>query len=273
MKFRVLREETGEKLCTVLKGRLGEKVSSRQIRRMIDAHLCRINGQVERYGTVKLKSGDWIEVGQIAEGKCNVIFEDDAIIAYNKQAGLTSEELGRRVGKELVHRLDRDTTGVILFPKTAEVKEKLEFLFRQRKISKEYLAVVEGSPKDVSGEIKNKLAVVSRRGGQVTMGKARDGKEAITRWEMVAMGMGLALLRCRPETGRTHQVRVHLKEMGCPILGDVQYCRSFSSNFDASRHLLHAASLRFEHPLTGALLVIEASFPKDFQQAVNHLRQ
>lgn len=213
-----------------------------------------------------------------------VIFEDAAILALNKPAGLSSQG-GRgqantldellwafaKPGKarpRLIHRLDRDTSGVILTAKTQPAAAFLSRELAARRFEKTYLAIVGGgAPEPAEGVIDRAL----RRDEQGREAFTRvaepnhpDAQAAVTRYRTLAVGGGAALVEARPETGRMHQIRVHLASLGRPIAGDVRYGGALALGGRAvPRLMLHAVALEFPHP-DGGRRRIEAPPPEDF---------
>ena len=221
----------------------------------------------------------------------SVIYEDDDIIAVDKPAGLVVHPapghftgtlvnallhhcpslagIGGVARPGIVHRLDQDTSGVMVAAKTQRAMDVLAKEFASHaNMEKTYLAVVHGTPIPNEGRIENligrspydrkKMAIVER-----------NGKKAITRWKMLAHDpdTGLSLVRCDIETGRTHQIRVHLASIGTPVAGDAVYGRTRLDKRLANppaRQLLHAWRLSLKHPVTRAPLVFEAPIPQDF---------
>lgn len=256
---------------------------AKQIKRAVDSGACRINSRVERFGSKLVGYGDRIEfdfaeqtVPPILEDR--FLYVDEEIIAYNKPAGQASDDkkLLNEVHKSypdaiLLHRLDRDTTGVLLFAKNAIIAEQMENLFKQRKIDKTYLAIVDGAPAHASGTIENCLGKLHTYQGQSLWGEVPKGLWAKTKWATTKKQKEAALLTCYPETGRTHQIRVHLSGIGHPILGDHQYGRNYRCAYRPPRLLLHAAEIAFLHPKTNQRLVIKAPLPADFKQALQDL--
>jgi 23S rRNA-/tRNA-specific pseudouridylate synthase len=144
-------------------------------------------------------------------------------------------------------------------------------LFRKKQVRKEYLALVDGLVRDKKKTITSKLAAKHHFQGQTLYGSSPTGQEAITEWELIGVGTKSSLLLCKPITGRTHQLRVHLKEAGHPIVGDYQYTKIFQCPFQAKRHLLHAYKIRFPHPVTNEEIEIIAQLPTDFVEALESL--
>jgi 23S rRNA pseudouridine1911/1915/1917 synthase len=174
---------------------------------------------------------------------------------------------------ERVHRLDRDTSGVLAFALSREARAGLIDTFRHHRIERAYLAIVEGEPPGEGGTIDAPLreAWVSGR-----RGVARPGEEqraARTHWRVRERLPGGALVEVRLETGRQHQVRVHLAHVGLPVLGDPVYGRPARGRPLARRPMLHAFRLAFAHPVTGERLSAESPPPPDFQRALEALRR
>lgn len=281
---------SGTSLQVFLKEMLGEGVSGKQIKRLIDAGKCLLNKKAERFASRLVGTGDKVELDvskppeKVLQSNLGdssrILYSDDDIIAYNKPAGVSSDSpdvmdaLQKRFGAcILLHRLDKDTTGILLFARNKSAAAAIEKLFKLRLVKKTYLAFVKGIPSKSSGMIENYLGKLHVFHGQTVWGVVpRDkGLPAKTGWEIKERGKGASLLICRPETGRTHQIRVHLSSFGFPILGDHQYGSSFAGDYRPQRTLLHAAEISFVHPKTGQELTVKAPLPADFKEAGKHL--
>jgi len=206
-----------------------------------------------------------------------IIHEDEAVLAFNKPSGLPSQVRGNKArnldhllwafaksnGKRprLVHRLDTGTSGVIIAGKTKPAATALATAFEKRNVKKTYLAVVSGAlPASERGIIDAPIArVETDRGANMVAGHP-DGKPSITRWNVLWRAGNFALLELLPETGRTHQIRVHLAHIGCPILGDHIY----GDKASAPRLMLHALRLQMPHP-NSDVLSIETPAPESFK--------
>ena len=264
MDWVVHKKFEGLTLQAFIKQKLGELYSGRVIKRAIDRQMCFVNGSVERFSNTVLKAGDKIlfHIDFILKKSfefelCRVLYEDTDLLVYDKPAGVTSEEIEKLSSSlSLVHRLDRDTSGVLVFAKHEKSKKMMEENFRRREVEKEYLAIVDGIPKKDKGEICNFLGAVSSYDGATIYGKVprNKGKEAITSWELISKDKNISLLRCVPKTGRTHQIRVHLSSIGHPILGDYRYGKKFRYSKFVPRHLLHAYSIIFNGKKVKSLL-------------------
>jgi RluA family pseudouridine synthase len=173
----------------------------------------------------------------------------------------------------MVHRLDKETSGVILFAKTSEAQSKIEDLFRNRKVKKTYLAICDGAITAPFWTVDNYLEPKFRYQGGVLMGRAcrSKGKRAITHFQKIRESEHATLLLVKPITGRTHQIRVHIKDLGHPILGDWQYGKRCFCPLQPKRHMLHAQQLEFSHPATGQNLKLEAPLLEDFLEVQKSL--
>lgn len=265
------------KLLAFLRDELQESYSVKALKRAIDNKCCKVNGRVERISTRMLQPGDTVEIdlAPSAEMKLQLLYEDEWLVAVDKPAGLISEnDSFRKLGKlELIHRLDKETSGVILLAKTAETKAKMVELFREKSFLKNYYALVDGYVEAKEGKIESFLVKKASRHGQVFWGSVESGRlPAITYWKCEKRTAQASLLICQPVTGRTHQLRVHFSEMGHPILGDLQYGKSFTCKLALRRHMLHAYLVRFPHPMTEKVVEIKAPLPQDFLEAKKQLK-
>lgn len=230
-----------------------------------------------------------------------IIYDDDHIVVLDKPANLLvlpdrfrhnlpnlqsilAEELGKIF---VVHRIDKETSGVVMFAKSAAAHAALNEQFEKRVVEKIYLGIVVGGPEKNEGRIDAPLSESDRIAGMMRFDE-KSGKEAITEYRMVERFNGYALLELRPRTGRTHQIRVHLKEIGCPLLADRIYGdgrpfylsavkASYRSTGEEKplldRTALHAFALSFDHPYTGARSNHSADLPKDMNSVLRYLRR
>ncbi len=209
-----------------------------------------------------------------------VLFEDRDVIALDKPAGMVAQptpggserslldRVGERLGTDagLVHRLDRQTSGVTIFGKHREATSGLARAFREGTAKKRYLAVIPGGVLEGKGVVERPLARDPTRVGRWRALAGGTGLSAVTRWEVLHDGGpgGFALVALHPQTGRTHQLRAHLRALGAPIAGDALYegARDLGG-LPAPRCLLHAQALALPHPRTGRVLRIESPVPED----------
>lgn len=268
--FKVSSREKGQRLLAFLREKCPDAPSVKALKRSIEGKSCRINGKVETFSTHILKEGDSVEIEIDREAPAHfkplLLWEDDVLAAYDKPAGVVCEP--KAFPGKLIHRLDKETSGVVLVAKNEKTLEQMIELFRKKKVQKEYLALVDGLVRDKKKTITSKLAARHHFQGQTLYGSSPTGQEAITEWELLGVGTKSSLLLCKPITGRTHQLRVHLKESGHPIVGDYQYTKIFQCPCQAKRHLLHAYKIRFPHPVTQKEIVITAQLPADFIEAL-----
>jgi len=284
----VTAEESGWKLLSFLAHRFEEKYSARHLKKLIERNACEINGRTERFASAVLGKGDRIRLHLVdsvvssPQGveSSRILFEDDALLIYNKPSGVNCDEKGilqfwrsTLPSLQLVHRLDRDTTGVLLLTKQSVLFNRLVEQFKLLQVEKSYLTIVDGLMNQSEGRIENYLGKKRLFAGQTIWGEVAktEGLYACTEWKRLKKGDGATLVACYPRTGRTHQIRVHMAEMGHPILGDFQYGKSFQCVYRPSRTLLHAEKIRFNHPVTGVELTISAPIPDDFKTAQRKL--
>jgi len=265
-KLSVPAEKAGETLLSFLRDHLDRFPSVKAIKRAIDNKQCTVNGKVEWFSTYRVKGGDVVEIKLAPPKKLlapKTLYEDEHLLLINKPPGRVSESFSSYL---LVHRLDKETSGVFLLAKTESMQEKLIALFRGRKLKKNYLAICEGVIEKQTWKVDNFLGKVGGYQGGVLFGETgrEKGKRAVTFFKVLKKGKGASLVRAEPITGRTHQIRVHLKMIGHPVLGDFQYAKKFSCSYQPPRLMLHARSLAFRHPETGEELKIEAPLLSDF---------
>ena len=228
----------------------------------------------------------------------NIVYEDKSLLVISKEAGMLThpapgndrhtlvnalmyhcKNLSKLSGDEragIVHRLDRDTSGLLVVAKDENVHHRLSAMFADRKIKKTYIALAEGRFEEDRGEIK--LPIGRSRIDRKKMSVAIDnGRDAITAFEVEEEFRQAALLSVYPQTGRTHQIRVHLAYIGHPIIADQVYGSRFSSKIakkiGLERQFLHAAKLVFTHPVTEKVMEFEDPLPPDLAKSLENLRR
>jgi 23S rRNA pseudouridine1911/1915/1917 synthase len=286
-------------------------LSRSRIKTLIEEGRVALRGAPLRDPSKKLAAGDEIVVEvpppapaepQAEDIALDIVFEDAHLIVIDKPAGLvvhpaSGHETGTLVNAliahcgdtlsgvggvkkpGIVHRIDKDTTGLLVVAKTDAAHHRLSALFadhgRTLSLTREYLAFVWGVPDRAHGTIETYLGRHSIQRERMAVVSEARGREAITHWEKVADYGVASLIRCQLETGRTHQIRVHLAHIGHPLIGDATYGAGFKTKVaklpeaarDAveklGRQALHAATLGFEHPITREEMMFESELPED----------
>jgi 23S rRNA pseudouridine1911/1915/1917 synthase len=289
--FTVSSTAAGARLDRCLVGFL-PAISRSRIQAVIRSGAVSLNGAPARASQI-VRVGDEIvwreplpargESARAQEMPLEVLYEDDLLAVLNKPAGtVVHPGAGHKEGTlvsgllhhfgslsivggverpGIVHRLDKETSGCLVVAKTDAAHRSLAAQFSGREVSKVYLALVAGKPARRSGIIDAPIARHPVNRKKMAVCPAGSGREAITQYRMLDSARGVSLIECRPRTGRTHQIRVHLKHLGCPVLGDPLYGRRGRY----SRHMLHAWKLEFRHPYDGRILAFEAAPPEEFR--------
>jgi len=287
-KWQVPKRDDGIRLLTYLKQKLPGRFSTRMVKRAIDNKACTVNGKVEFFSTYRVKAYDRIEFRllhvmsedytQSVPAMGPPIYEDDDILIINKPWGLISESpaIASNLKEsypylELTHRLDKDTSGALVLAKNKTIKREIEELFKKREVAKRYLAIVDGVPHQAEGSLENHLGKKKSFEGQATMAPMPppEGKFALTHWRLISDNGRIALLEVTPKTGRTHQIRVHMKLLQTPIIGDHHYGRHFKARPEIRRHMLHSYRIAFD--LTDRSIDVTAPVPFDMHLVINNL--
>ena len=284
--------------------------SRSRVRRLIDDGHVLLNGEPGKPAT-QVAAGDRIEVDEPAPQKLDlvaediplvILHEDEELLVLDKPPGLVIHPAaGNRSGTlvnallrhcgelsviggverpGIVHRLDKDTSGLMVVAKTERAHLALSIAFRRREVEKRYLAVCFGLPAAESGVIEG--AVGRHPTERKQMAVVASGRQARTLYRVVERFVGTCLVECRPVTGRTHQIRVHMAHLGHAVVGDPIYSgrqwrgledpRHRAACRDFPRQALHAWRLAFNHPLSGERIEFEAAPPTDFQELLAVLR-
>jgi len=290
-------------LAEWLPAALGRPVSKAKVRKLIMAGAVLVNERRTRLASMALKAGVTVEAHvdpvKLFEDLTSrdktfeltpdrILFEDDDLIVVDKPPGLPSQPtldetrdhllaavtrfVEKRGGHKpyigVHHRLDRDTSGVVLFTKSRRVNEAVADAFSQRKVVKIYQALtVEGSSKR-EWSVRNYIGKVSSKAKRAKYGAVQsDGELAETSFRLIEKHPHGNWIEAVPKTGRTHQIRVHLAECGLPILGDDLY-----GTEETGRLMLHAGELRFPHPVSGLEISVKSPLPGDFKQRLHRIR-
>jgi RluA family pseudouridine synthase len=279
-----VKEFEGRRLDDVV-AQLFEAVSKSEARRIIDRGGCAVNSSMVRVASRQIKSGDIIEIGLMEQGRFSelvlppeaLLFEDDQLIAVNKPAGINTQrtpyqlkgtlefwvsEYFRKKGisepARVVHRLDRGTSGVMLFPKHKKAAAWLSTRFHDGQMDKTYLALVSGRPDQDFWSVDGAIGKV----GTARYGIMAEGRSALTDFRLMVSSGDYSLVEALPQTGRTHQIRVHLESCGLPIVGDATY-----GGESAARMMLHCFGLSFKNQ-TGQLLEVKAALDEQYNNCM-----
>lgn len=285
--WRVAKKEAGARLLQFLREKYPEAPSVKTLKRAIDGKFCTVNGRIEIFSSYVLEENDIVALSPAGlekkvetVRKIIVLYEDNELLVINKPSGVVSDIQSIRKyfpkikNLSLAHRLDKETSGVLVLTKAAPAKEKMLVLFKERGIRKLYLAIVDGELEKKEGKIDNFLGKKYSYQGQAVYGSIdeKHGERAITYWKCLASSKTASVVSCEPYTGRTHQLRAHLSGIHHPILGDVQYGKKFICPYKPQRNLLHAYRIVFKHPSTGKEVNVVAPIPVDFKNALKFLK-
>jgi 23S rRNA pseudouridine1911/1915/1917 synthase len=304
--FEVMPTEEGVRIDKILSDKLPD-FSRTQIQKLVKEGQVRVNDRVVK-PSLQVERGDILtialpepEVELEADPlppsskkapSVEIIYEDEHLVAVNKPSGIVVHPATGHKGGTLinllmphypqlaafedqerpgvVHRLDKLTSGVMIVTLTAEAQEKMIGLFRERLVEKIYWGLVDGHPPTDKGRIDAPIGTDTRRAWQ-RRSVRHDGKLALSEFYTLERFAGHSLLRLHPITGRTHQLRLHLALIGCPIVGDQIYGRPHPS-LPLDRFFLHAKSIRFPHPISGQELFLEAELPDELREVLEELR-
>ncbi len=272
--------------------------SRAMIQKMIDAGLVSVNDELEKASYI-VQPGDLIEFEELPKVPTSIapvsmdlqiVYQDDAIAVVNKPSGLVVHPgpghyeatlvhgllhamdglsgIGGVMRPGIVHRIDKDTSGLLVVAKHDAAHEVLSEALKQHEIEREYIAIVHGVLDHDQGKID---APVGRsEHNRLLMDVVKDGKRAVTHFQVVERFAKHTLVRCRLETGRTHQIRVHFKYIGFPIAGDPQYGPKKESSITGQ--YLHAVALSFLHPVSKEPLRFETAMPESFLEYIKTIQ-
>jgi 23S rRNA pseudouridine1911/1915/1917 synthase len=300
--FLVEADESGQTLSAVLRRHLGELPWSRA-RQLCERGKVRVDGEVTTDPTRRMRAGTEVSVDEAAPRPAppvavagRIAWEDAHVVVLDKPSGVSSvpyekresgtamdlvRALWRAEGRRatvtplhVVHRIDKETSGLLAFAKTKLAERGLEALFRAHDVERTYLCVAHGRVSD--RRIESRLVTDRGDGLRGSTRVPNQGKRAVTHVRAVEHLRDATLCEVRLETGKTHQIRIHLAEDGHPLVGEKVYIRDWLKHerepLLASRLLLHAATLGFVHPVTRKQVRLESPLPPEFVAALEKLR-
>lgn len=267
--------------------------SVREAKRLIESGVVRVDGLVETFASHELGRGQVVEVfADLAPTEHHfdpkrVLLDEGGVFAYDKPAWLPVTPTDATKSWSLldilkqqfeliipVHRIDADTSGIVLFAREEKLARRLEEAFRDHHVHKTYMAIVRGQPRE-KGEHRSYLVQKDKGQGfeRWESGHGQDARAAITTWEVVEqLGQFGALVKVEPKTGRHHQIRIHFAEMGNPLYGDRRH-GDRRDPVQAPRHMLHAWRLVCPHPSGTGELRLTAPVPKEFNELCERIRK
>ena len=278
------------------------ELSWRQVREAIEKGQVNVDGRVQRDPGLDVFSTATISLDRnrpaqlTVRASFDILHEDEHVIVLNKPAGLLSIPSGPGLGSSedtvlrrvreymafkrghktyvgMLHRLDRDTSGALAVALSKDAHAAGRELFKHHKFERHYLALVQGIPDPPSGTIEARISTGYRSGRRKLVDDEDEGLEAATDYLVRERLKGAALLELRLHTGRQHQIRLHLEKLGHPLIGERVYVRGEGGSPGAKRNMLHAWTLAFPHPLTGASISVQAPLPQDFEKVLKGLRR
>ncbi|KYH35669.1 ribosomal large subunit pseudouridine synthase D [Clostridium tepidiprofundi DSM 19306] len=296
--FIVDNEFVGTRLDVFLKSKYEDKSRS-YFQNLLEQENIKVNGQIKK-GKYKLKQGDKVsvEIPEPVELKINpenihidIVYEDKDIIVVNKLQGMVVHPapgnysgtlvnallyhcddlsgINGIIRPGIVHRIDKDTSGLLVIAKNDIAHVKLAEQFKEHSITRTYYALVEGRIKNDSGVINKPLGRDAKE--RIKMAVVSNGKRAVTHYKVIEIFKKNTLVQCNLETGRTHQIRVHMAYIGHPLVGDPVYGYK-KQRFKLNGQALHAKTIGFIHPTTGKYVEFDSELPMYFKKIINVLR-
>ena len=299
-KIIVQNNEKGVRLDSYITKKLND-LSRANIQRLIEDGNILVNSAKQKI-SYKVNSGDKIEITipepkkidlKPQDIKVEIVYEDNDIIVVNKPKGLVVHPavgnldgtlvnaimnickdslsgIGGEVRPGIVHRLDKDTTGLLIVAKNDKAHINLSEQIKNREVKKIYIALVRGNIPENEATINMPIGRSTK--DRKKMAVVKNGKEAVTHFKVIDRFKNYTLLEIKIDTGRTHQIRVHMAEIGYPVVGDMVYSNG-KNEFGVEGQMLHAKSLDFKHPITGKNMHLEAELPKYFKDIIDKLKQ
>ena len=294
--FVVEEEDKGTRLDQYLVKQLD--LTRTRVQNLIKENNIKVNNEktkvaykIEPNDSVRVYIPEVVEKDIEAEDiKLDIVYQDGDIAIINKYSGMVVHPahghysgtlvnailfqikdlsgINGEMRPGIVHRLDKDTSGLIIVAKNDKAHTKLTEMFKNKEIKKTYLAIVKGKVSKETGRIETNIGRDEKDRKKMSVSRdEKKGKLAITTYKVIDSNERYSLLDVNIETGRTHQIRVHMKHIGYPILGDIVYGRPDNKIMS---QMLHAYKLEFKHPITSEEMVLEAQLPKDFVEALGY---
>lgn len=296
--FIVKDDEVGKRIDSYLSNKDNE-ISRVAVQRLIKNDKILVNGKSTK-ASYKVQENDSIKVEEEKPKEISlkpqdipveIIYEDKDIIVVNKPKGMVVHPangnpdgtlvnslmsickdslsgIGGEIRPGIVHRLDKDTSGVIVVAKNDKAHINLSEQIKNHEVEKTYIALVKGVVK--ANEATIDMPIGRSTKDRKKMAVTKTGKNAITHFKVIKRFHNYTLLEVKIETGRTHQIRVHLSQIGYPIVGDTTYSNG-KNEWKIKGQCLHAKSLKFKHPITGKEMFLEAKMPEYFEEVINEL--
>lgn len=296
--FIVKDDEAGKRIDSYLSNK-DDEISRVAVQRLIKNDKILVNGKSTK-ASYKVQKNDSIKVEEEKPKEISlkpqdipveIIYEDKDIIVVNKPKGMVVHPangnpdgtlvnslmsickdslsgIGGEIRPGIVHRLDKDTSGVIVVAKNDKAHINLSEQIKNHKVEKTYIALVKGVVK--ANEATIDMPIGRSTKDRKKMAVTKTGKNAITHFKVIKRFHNYTLIEVKIETGRTHQIRVHLSQIGYPIVGDTTYSNG-KNEWGIKGQCLHAKSLKFKHPITGKEMFLEAKMPEYFEEVINEL--
>lgn len=299
-KIIVQANEKGARLDSYIASKEKE-ISRTNVQRLIESGNILVNNNIQKI-SYKVQAGDEISI-VIPEAKeielkpqdikVDIVYEDSHIIVVNKPKGLVVHPaignpdgtlvnaimnickdslsgIGGEIRPGIVHRLDKDTTGLLIIAKNDKAHINLSEQIKNREVKKIYVALVRGIVPEDEATINMPIGRSTK--DRKKMAVVKNGKEAVTHFKVLNRFKNYTLLEIKIDTGRTHQIRVHMSEIGYPVVGDMVYSNG-KNEFGVEGQMLHAKSLDFKHPITEKQMHLEAELPKYFKEVIDKLQK
>ena len=295
-KFIVEKLDENKRLDVFLEEKL-QNITRSKLKKTIDNKLVIVNGKNQKAG-YKVKAGDEVDYTELVEPtinaspediKLDIVFENDNLLVVNKPSGMVvhpacgnytgtlvnalanyTKSLSTINGEfrpGIVHRLDKDTSGLLLVAKNDFAHQSLAQQIKTKTCKRYYIAVLEGNLKNDSGVVETNLARSTKNRKMIEVCENTKGKKAITLYKVIERLNGYSVVEFELKTGRTHQIRVHAKYLGHPVVGDMTY--GFKTHKELNGQLLHAYKIEFFEPTTNEKIVLQTALPQKFYDFID----